>query len=88
MSRLEAAKERFSAALDALETSVNERLAGARTSTSASAETALLRAERERMLARIAALEAESRELAGLTGEVEERLDGAITELREALARH
>jgi hypothetical protein len=88
MSRLEAAKQRFSDALDALETSINERLADARASTSASAETALLRAERERMLARIAALEAESRELAGLTGEVEERLDGAITELREALARH
>lgn len=87
MSKLEAAQARFSAALDALESSVNERMAAARESANDKAEIALLRAERERLLARIAALEHESRELAGLTGEVEERLDGAITELREALAR-
>jgi hypothetical protein len=87
MSKLQAAQARFSAALDALESSVNERLAAARESANDKAEIALLRAERERLLARIAALEHESRELAGLTGEVEERLDGAITELRDALAR-
>ena len=88
MNRLEAAKARFSAALDQLESSVNERLAAAREAASAKTEVALLRAERERLIARIAALEEESRTLAGLTGEVEHRLDGAIAEIREALARH
>jgi chromosome segregation ATPase len=88
MNRLEAAKARFSAALDVLESSVNERLAEQRQMANASAEAALLRGERERLIARIAALEEESRELAGLTGEVEARLQGAIAELREALARH
>ena len=88
MTKLQAAQARFSAALDALELSVNERLANARESANDKAEIALLRAERERLLARIGALEHESRELAGLTGQVEERLDGAIAELRNALARH
>jgi uncharacterized protein with von Willebrand factor type A (vWA) domain len=45
-----------------------------------------LRAERDKLLARIAEIEAESRSLAGVTHEVETRLDGAIAELREALA--
>jgi hypothetical protein len=88
MNRLEAAKARFSAALDVLESSVDERLAEQRQMANAGAEAALLRGERERLIARIGALEEESRELAGLTGEVEERLQGAIAELREALARH
>jgi hypothetical protein len=88
MNRLEAAKARLSAALDAMESRVNERLAEQRESANAGAEAALLRGERDRLIARIAALEEESRELAGLTGEIEERLDGAIAELREALARH
>jgi predicted nucleic acid-binding Zn-ribbon protein len=88
MNRREAAEARFSAALDALEASVKESLAGAREAGNAKAEIALLRAERERLIARIAALEEETRALAGLTGEVEERLDGAIAEIREALARH
>ena len=88
MSKLQAARARFSAALDALESGVNECLATAREAANDKAEIALLRAERERLLARISALEHESRELAGLTGQVEERLDGAIAELREALARN
>jgi hypothetical protein len=54
----------------------------------APAEISLLRAERERMCARIGELEEESRALAGLTGEVEERLDGAIAEIREVLSRN
>lgn len=45
-----------------------------------------LRNERDRLLARIAEIENESRALAGVTHEVESKLDGAIAELREALA--
>ena len=88
MNRLEKAKARFLAALDALETSVNERLASAHESVNSKTEATLLRAERERLVARIAALEEESRELAGLTGEVENRLNGAIHEIRQVLSRH
>ena len=46
-----------------------------------------LEAERERLLARIAELEDEIGALSGLTEEVEGRLDGAIGEIRAALAR-
>ena len=88
MNRLEQANKRFSAALDALEGSIEARLSRGRAAMNNKAETELLRAERERLTARIAALEEEARSLAGLTGEVEERLDGAIAELRDALARH
>ena len=87
MSRLQAAEARFSAALDALESSASGRLAEARDAVNAETEVALLRAERERLLARITALEEQARELAGLAGHIEERLDGAMAELREALAR-
>jgi hypothetical protein len=51
-------------------------------------EVSALKAERERLIARIAGLEEESRTLAGLTGEVEDRLDSAITEIREVLGRN
>ena len=46
-----------------------------------------LTAERESLFARVASLEEESRSLAGITEEVEERLDGAIAEIRSALGR-
>jgi chromosome segregation ATPase len=48
---------------------------------------AKLEAERERLMARIAELEDEISALSGLTEEVEGRLDGAIGEIRAALAR-
>lgn len=51
------------------------------------AELAALRDERNRLLARIAELEAEAQTLSGVTDEVEARLDDAITEIRAALAR-
>jgi hypothetical protein len=51
------------------------------------AEIARLKEDRERLLARIAELEEEGRILAGITGEVETRLDTAISEIRGALGR-
>lgn len=51
------------------------------------AEIASLSQEREGLLARIADLEEETRSLASTTEEVEERLDGAIAEIRSALGR-
>ena len=88
MTRLDDALARFSAALERLETRVEEGNARVQASADSLSELSLLTAERERMLARIAELEEESRALAGLTGEVEDRLDGAIAEIREVLGRN
>jgi hypothetical protein len=88
MNRLELAKTRLFAALDALEGEVGACLEDSRERAGVAAQLELLQNERERLYARIASLEEESRELAGLTQEVEGRLDGAIAELREALGRH
>ena len=80
MSRLDMAQKRFRTALEALESaagSVGESLDSA----------AKLEAEREKLLTRITELEDEVAALAGLTEEVEGRLDGAIGEIRAALAR-
>ena len=84
MSTLDAALARFSEALTRLETAAEERLARA----NGSAELDGVKDERDRLLARVATLEEEARSLAGLTEEVEERLDGAITEIREVLGRN
>ena len=87
MSRLDVAAERFAAALATLEkktaplTKAGEELARAK------AEIAKLSAEREALRARVAELEDENQALAGVTQEVEGRLDGAIAEIRAALAR-
>ena len=87
MSRLNVAQNRFRAALEALENaagSVGESLDCAAKLPERIAE---LEAERERLLARVADLEDEIAALSGLTEEVEGRLDGAIGEIRAALAR-
>ena len=87
MSRLDIAAQRFNEAVDALE-EAGERLAGLRgEAADAKARIAALVAERERLLARVAELEDENRALAGITEEVEVRLDGAIGEIRAALGR-
>ena len=87
MSRLELAQDRFQAALEALENaaaSVGENLDGAAKLPERIAE---LEIEREKLLARVADLEEEVSLLSGLTEEVEGRLDGAMGEIRAALAR-
>jgi chromosome segregation ATPase len=87
MSRLDLAQNRFRAALEALENtagSVGETLDRAAKLPERVAE---LEAERQKFLARIAELEDEVAALSGLTEEVEGRLDGAIGEIRAALAR-
>jgi chromosome segregation ATPase len=88
MTRLESAKKRLSDALDALESSVRANDAQTREQLKNLSELESLKDERERLLGRIAALEDETHELAGLTQEIEVRLDGAIAELRDALGRN
>jgi hypothetical protein len=51
------------------------------------AEIEKLKQERDRLLARVALLENEAKELSGVTDQVEGRLDTAIAEIRAALAR-
>ena len=87
MSRLDLAQNRFESALETLENavaSVGESLDAAAKLPERVAE---LESERHRLLARIAELEDEIAELSGLNEEVEGRLDGAIGEIRAALAR-
>jgi len=88
MNRLDDALTRIQAALDRLELRAAERIAWERENADPAAELSLLKAERERLFARIAGLEEEARNLAGLTEEVEDRLDGAISEIREVLGRN
>lgn len=87
MATLEAATARLMAALDRLE-QLGAALAKAQDESKRHAiEITRLNNERETLLARIAELEEESRSLAGITEEVEGRLDGAIAEIRSALGR-
>jgi Domain of unknown function (DUF4164) len=88
VERLETAMARLWQALEALEEAADARLRSARETVSTAAEVELLQAERARLSARVAILEEESRHLAGLTEEVEDRLDGAIAEIREVLGRN
>ena len=88
MSRLDAALARFSTALDRLDRGTEERLVRTRDSVGLEAELRLLAEERDRLAARVATLEEEARALAGVTEEVEDRLDGAIAEIREVLGRN
>jgi len=87
MGALDAATTRLSAALDRL-----DKLAAALAEQRAESmrqkgEILRLSQERETLLARIAELEEDGRALTGITEEVESRLDGAIEEIRAALAR-
>ena len=87
MSRLELAADRLKGALESLEKAASPLKAGAAGTAKLQGRVADLEAEREHLLARIAALEEELAALSGLTEEVEGRLDGAIGEIRAALAR-
>lgn len=88
MTRFEAAKKRLALALETLEKSEWANLEQSREESGKHSETERLKDERDRLLDQISALEDETRELAGLTQEIEDRLDGAIAELRDALARN
>jgi hypothetical protein len=87
MSRLDLATDRLHAALETLEKSAKKLGKGRIASPEALARLAALEAEREQLLARVAELEEELATLSSLTSEVEGRLDGAIGEIRAALAR-
>jgi len=87
VSRLDVAADRFRKALDSLEKSAKIIGELGRPAHKDEARIAALAEEREKLLARIAELEEEAQSLSGLTEEVEDRLDGAIAEIRVALGR-
>jgi len=87
MSRLELAAERLAAALEKLEKTADSAEAGSLPSPEMTARIDSLESERQALLARIAQLEEELGALSGITEDVEGRLDGAIGEIRAALAR-
>lgn len=83
MSRLDLAEKRLAQALEKLENAA--QMAAKRDKGEPGIEA--MAKERERLLARIAQLEEEMAALASASQEVEGRLDGAISEIRAALAR-
>ena len=88
MTKLAQAQVRFSAALDALDKAIDASGVTMRLGSKLKVELTALKTERETLYSRIAALEEETRVLAGLTEEVEDRLDDAISEIREVLAHN
>lgn len=87
MNRLELARKRLDGALETLEKAAELAVQRAKNAAQAEARVGALDGERERLLARIAELEEELAALSSVTLEVEGRLDGAIGEIRAALAR-
>jgi hypothetical protein len=88
MTKLAQAQARFSAALDALDKAIDDSGVTMRLGSKLKMELTALKSERETLYSRIAALEEETRVLAGLTEEVEDRLDDAIAEIRDVLAHN
>lgn len=87
MATLEAAAAYLDSALDRLEQCLTSVAADRELAAHRDAEIRRIHAEREVLLARIAELEEETRALAGVTEEVEMKLDSAIGEIRAALGR-
>jgi len=87
MSRLELAAEHLAAALEKLEKAVPSGSLPAVPAPELGPRLAALESEKQQLLARIAALEEELAALSSITEDVEGRLDGAIGEIRAALAR-
>jgi len=87
MSRMNVARSRFLTALQALEEAAGGVGEGLDAAARGAEQIAQLEAERDRLLTRVSELEDEIAALSSVTQEVEGRLDGAIGEIRAALAR-
>lgn len=87
MSRMRVAAERLANALDALEAAARPLTKARDLAQESAREAEKLGREREGLIKQIAALEEDTRAMAGLTEEIEDRLDGAIAEIRAALGR-
>jgi chromosome segregation ATPase len=87
MNRLDLAQERLNRALETLEKAAESVAQRSRRMPDTEARLAAQLAERERLQTRLAQLEDELAALSSASQDVEDRLDGAIGEIRAALAR-
>lgn len=87
MAQLEQMVAELEKALDRLETECASLLGMREQARETARENAALKSERDTLAARVAELESHVRSLTEATDEVESRLDGAIAEIRTALAR-
>ncbi len=87
MGKLEIAAERLTTALNALDARLVPLAAAPGEAADTAERLSAMSAERDRLLARIAELEEDARALSEISEEVEDRLDGAIAEIRTALGR-
>jgi hypothetical protein len=87
MGKLDLAAERLTNALNALDAGLVPLLEAHGGGDESGTELAALRAERDNLLARIAVLEEELQAMSEISEQVENRLDGAIGEIRTALGR-
>jgi hypothetical protein len=87
MSRLDAATGRFNAALETLAKTASPLVQSRDSIDEVAMRLATVTEERDRLRARVAELEEETRSLSSLNHDVEGRLDGAIAEIRAALGR-
>jgi len=85
MSKLDAAMERFSAALDQLEAGINRRGIKMQNASSAEKELAALREDRSRLADELDRVKAQARQLDETAGDVSNRLDDAIAGIRAVL---
>lgn len=84
-AKLSAAANRLQEALALLRGSAEARISRCLVAERKNTEIPVMRTEQQRLTARIAQLEEEARHLAGITGQVEDRLDAAIAEIRGVL---
>lgn len=87
MSRIDLAAERLEKALDRLEAVASPLLKARDLAQESETKVVHLTAERDSLTGRLRELEENSRELSGVTADVEGRLDNAIAEIRAALGR-
>jgi predicted nucleic acid-binding Zn-ribbon protein len=87
MDKVGTAAERLAIALNALDATLVPLVKARDDAADAKARLVQIGEERDRLLARIAELEEEARALGNISEEVENRLDGAIAEIRTALGR-
>lgn len=87
MAELDLMAAQLMEALDRLESLALPLAEARRRATKDAAEIESLKRERDQLLVRVTEMEDEARTLTVVTDEVEGRLDGAITEIRAALAR-
>lgn len=85
MSVLDEAMDRFSQALDGLESALNKRLAAQKSTGELDKELSALREDRARLQRELETLKGEYAKLEEVTDEVSGRLDGTIGDLKSAL---